>query len=57
MKLKTFAILYSILTESGEYPREKLVKGKDKQDAELKLKALFAEDGTTHFVIHDVILQ
>jgi hypothetical protein len=57
MKLKPFKILYSILTESGEYPKEKPMMGKDKEDAEKRLEALFQKDGTINFIIHEVIPQ
>jgi len=57
IKLKTFVILYSIITGSGEHPNRKLIEGTDKADAENRLKALFQQDGVTEFIINDVIPQ
>jgi hypothetical protein len=55
-KLNTYRIAYSIMTESGEYPNEVIIKARDEEAAEEILTARFQKAGTTDFIIHSIII-
>jgi hypothetical protein len=51
-----YRITYSILTESGEYPREIVIKAQDEDAARAYLEAHFKRAHTTDFIIHSIII-